>query len=352
MMNLAPTELRSLLPQLTSRTVVLRNRAYGAPACQLRDGRVLIWQDTGNCNPAGELHCKLAASSLSLAADNLSALEPRLEGFESFVPSQACTTLVEHALAPVLDLLETLAGQSIVCEEFRRIESRSSREEITDESMLHIGFFLPSQGLQPVVRGWVRASASLWNSLDFSRASAMPTQRYQAVPLALSVQLGHCRLPLAELLDLGIGDALRITPRVARHAGMPVRLVHADGRFGCSARIADGQLILETQMSTIMDTSPATQTTIPASAFGTRLSNEDFLSSVECELTFELGSTRMSLAEIAKLRVGHAMHLGVHLHDQPVRILASGRQIAGGELAAVGDELVVVVTQTHGLPDL
>jgi tRNA U34 5-carboxymethylaminomethyl modifying enzyme MnmG/GidA len=38
------------------------------------------------------------------------------------------------------------------------------------------------------------------------------------------------------------------------------------------------------------------------------------------------------------------------LQEQPVRILVNGRMLARGELAAVGDELVVVVTDTSRLP--
>jgi flagellar motor switch/type III secretory pathway protein FliN len=42
--------------------------------------------------------------------------------------------------------------------------------------------------------------------------------------------------------------------------------------------------------------------------------------------------------------------MGTRLQEQPVRILVNGRMLARGELAAVGDELVVVVTDTSRLP--
>jgi type III secretion system YscQ/HrcQ family protein len=348
----APSPLRPLLPQLCGRSITLRNRIYSAPAYRLTDGRILIWQASDHCSPAGELHCKLGGSFLSLAADNLFVLEPRLQGFESFVPSQACTTLVEHALAKVLDLIESLAGQSIACEEFHRIEPRSSHDDAAEGALLRIGFVLLDQKLQPDVRGWVRAPSSLWNSLDLSRAPAVPSQRCRSVPLMLSVRLGCCHLPLSEVRELRGGDALRVTPRAACHGEVFVQLIHAGSRFGWTARMAGDQLILQTQMDSMMDTTSSTQTATETSASRPRHRDADFLSSVECELTFELGSTRMTLAEIGKLRTGHAMHLGARLHEQPVRILASGRQIARGELAAVGDELVVVVTQTTGLPDI
>jgi flagellar motor switch/type III secretory pathway protein FliN len=73
-------------------------------------------------------------------------------------------------------------------------------------------------------------------------------------------------------------------------------------------------------------------------------------SAVEAELSFELGTLQMTLAEMSRLRPGQALRLGVRLRDQPVRIMTSGRQIARGELATLGDEMVVVVTETGSLP--
>jgi flagellar motor switch/type III secretory pathway protein FliN len=46
------------------------------------------------------------------------------------------------------------------------------------------------------------------------------------------------------------------------------------------------------------------------------------------------------------------VRLGVRLVDQPVRIMVSGRMLGRGALAALGDELVVVVTETKALPEL
>jgi flagellar motor switch/type III secretory pathway protein FliN len=44
--------------------------------------------------------------------------------------------------------------------------------------------------------------------------------------------------------------------------------------------------------------------------------------------------------------------MGVRLQEQPIRILVNGRLMARGELAVVGDELVVVVTDTSRLPQV
>jgi len=350
----AHVRLHTVLPRLSHKALAFRNRAYATPPCQLRGGRILIWQDSGPFHPVGELHCRLGSSAARLATDNLSLLEPRLQGFESFVPSEACTALVEHAVAPVLELIERLAGHPIACEEFRPTEflagTQPSHRLSADESMVRLGFILLGQSRAPEIRGWLCAVPSFWESLDFSRTPVMPTGRFQAVPIGLSVRLGHCRLPFAELRQLQTGDALRITPRIPRrrNGGLPVHVLDYSGFFGCRARLADDQLTLETPMNPMTDTSsPRASGSAPA-----KISEEQLLSSIECELNFELGSLRMTLGEIARLRVGQALRLGVGLKEQPVRIVTAGRQIARGELAAVGDELVVVITETAGLPPI
>ena len=345
-------QLRALLPQLDPAVIALRNRVYAAPPCPLRGGRIFVWQDSGRFTAVGALHCRLGPSTLHLAADHLSLLEPRLQGFESFVPSEALTALVEHALAPVLELIERLAGHPVACEEFRPIEPLAATQPASGaaaaESMVSIGFVLLGPNRVPEIRGWLNAAPSFWQALAFTRTPLMPTGRFQAVPIGLSVQLGQCSLPLEELRQLETGDALRITPRIPRrrNGGLPVRVVDRKGLFGCRARLVDDQLTLETPMNPMTDTSPLR----PNSPTPTKISEEQLLSSIENELTFELGSMRMTLAEIARLRVGQAVRLGIGLQDQPVRILTAGRLIARGELAAVGDELVVVVTETAGLP--
>ena len=360
--------LRTRLPQLHNTGLALRNLAYGTAPSRLSNGRVFLWQDSGDFATLGELTCSLGTAPIALAADNLSSLEPRLKGFESFVPTEACAALVEHVLAPVLELLEQLAGMPLQCEDFRRSEALAGstgavRSRAVEDPPIRIGFVLRPNGAHPLVRGWVRASAQTWRSLDFSRVVPIPARwppRYHAVPASVLVQLGSCQLALAELRDLRLGDALRITPRVPRHPdGLPVLLTDAAGRFGTRARLVGDHLILETTMNTLIETAGSsaerdevpqpTTNPPPGPTAGAPLDEADPLADFACDLSFELGSLRMTVAEIAKLRHGQTLRLGVRLQEQPVRILAGGRLIARGELAAVGDELVVLVTDTSRL---
>ena len=342
--------LFAALPRLSGTAITLRNRAYRAAPTLLSDERIFIWQDLGPMNTIGELACRVGDWQLALAADNLSRVEPRLEGFETFVPTDTCAALVEHALSPVLTLLERLLGVPVECNEFRRGAAASVP---SDE--VRVGFIVLESNLQPVLRGWVRTTPDAWHQMDFSRVLALPSNRARVVPVRLSLQIGRCPLSASELRHLAVGDALRSTPRLDRHASsLSVLLTDGGGagasRFSIHARVSGDQLTLEYPVTATLDPQPdsvATQAAVE-SAEGTP--RGDLIDDIQCDVSFELGSLRMTVADIGRLRSGQSMRLGVRLQEQPVRVLVNGRLLARGELAAVGDELVVVITDTSRLP--
>jgi type III secretion system YscQ/HrcQ family protein len=338
--------LLAALPRLSGNTIALRNRAYQTPPCMVTGDRVLIWQDNGAVNTIGELACRIADSPLALAADSLSRVEPRLEGFESFVPTDTCTALVEHALSPVLSILERLAGVPVECDEFRRGPPDGGSSE-----GVSIGFVLLESSLQQVLRGWVRTTPEAWHSMDFSRVTTLDTRRHLAVPARLSIELGRCSLSARELADLAPGDALRPINRLMRDADrLPVLLTNTSGRFTLAASVSGDELILEKPVNSDVNPSPAPTLDDP-NANG-ESSGNDLLADIECDVSFELGSMRLTVGDISRMRAGQTMRLGVRLQEQPVRLLVNGRLIGRGELAAVGDELVVVVTDTSRLPQI
>jgi type III secretion system YscQ/HrcQ family protein len=336
--------LLSALPRLTGTTVTARNRVYQTPPCMVSGDRVLIWQDSGPINTIGELACRVADAPLALAADSLSRVEPRLEGFESFVPTDTCTALVEHALSPVLSILERLTGVPVECDEFRRGPPAG-----VGGDGVSLSFALLESSMQPVLRGWVRTTPEVWQSMDFSRVTALTMQRHLSVPARLSVEAGRCRLSARELHSLAVGDALRPINRLPSHsAGMQVLLTNVSGRFSLSAYVEGDELVLEKHVNTEVSATP--NATLDDPNGSQAQAGSDLLSDIECDLSFELGSMRLTVADIARLRAGQTMRLGVRLQEQPVRLLVNGRLIGRGELAAVGDELVVVVTDTSRLP--
>jgi type III secretion system YscQ/HrcQ family protein len=340
--------LLGLLLRLNGATITTRNRAYQSPPCMVAGDRVLIWQDSGPISTIGELACRVADVPLALAADSLSHVEPRLEGFESFVPTDTCTALVEHALSPVLSIIERLAGVPVECDEFRRGAAAGAGAGAGTEGIT-VSFQLLESSMHPVLRGWVRTTAELWQAMDFSRLTGLTMQRHMSVPARLSIEAGRCRLSARELRSLAVGDALRPVDRLERGAvRMPVLLTNSSGRFALAAYVHGDELVLEDHVNTAVNNTPTPALEDPEAP--SEVGGNDLLSEIECELTFELGSMRLTVADIARMRAGQTMRLGVRLQEQPVRLLVSGRLIGRGELAAVGDELVVVVTDTSRLP--
>jgi type III secretion system YscQ/HrcQ family protein len=328
-----PSKLRSLHePSLT-----WRNRAYNTAPCQLRSGHTLVWQHTPVLHPAGELRCTLGEFEFSVAANHLWALERRLQGFESFVPSHACTALVEHALSPVLDFLESLSGQTIACQEFAKPPPK-----VNETSTIQIGFSLHSaKEATPTVQGWVRAPENFWQRLNFSQTNTLALHRVQNLPLQISVQLGACQISAEAARQLQVGDAFRThcKKNSTPDTELLIQLIDIDHQFGCQATLNVEKITLQTPMELLMET-PVTENPL------------SLINQLDIDIRFEIGRIRLSLAEVSALRTGHSLRLGTRLHEQPVRILANGQAIAQGELATLGDELVVVLTNTQGLGDV
>ena len=329
--------LFAALPRYSSTAIALRNRAFRSAPMIVAGDRLLLWCDYGPVRTIGELACRLGDWPLALAADNLSAVEPRLEGFESFVPSDTCAALVEHALSPILSLIERLAGLPVDCEEFRR-----GPPAVQVGDAVQIGFIVvEAERLQPLLRGWVRTTPDAWHQLNFDRSPTLHSRRTDPVPVRLTVEVGRVRLALRELRGLQVGDALRPQSQILRSDHLMVQLADSSRHFVLHARIQGDDLFVENFVNI-----PSAADTPPHD----RLASDDALDDVECDLSFELGSLRMTVGDIGRLRAGHAMRLGVRLQEQPVRVLVNGKLLARGELAAVGDELVVVLTDTRRRP--
>jgi type III secretion system YscQ/HrcQ family protein len=337
------SRLLAALPQLSSTAVQWRNRAYACAPCLLSDERIFVWQDAGAFTPVGELVCTVGDGELAIACDSLARIEPRLEGLEHFVPTETCAALVEHALAPLLAQIERWLGTPVIGREFRRTGALATPAALGDE--VAAGFVLLDRDRQPVVRGLLRAGPALWQQFDFERAAHLGMRRRHAVPLRLSVRLGGCSLSLSELRSLAVGDALRPTPRIAAGSQTLHVQLAAGARHQLAARLAGDQLTVE-QTVTPLDTPAAAAAAADPSA---KAIDDAWLDDMACEVAFELGTLSMTVGELARLRSGQTLRLGVRLAEQPVRVMVASRVVARGELATVGDELVVVLTDTRRL---
>lgn len=341
-----PSRIRLLagVRRLRVSEIATSNQVLRCPPLVLSDGRIFIWQDPGRIAPTAELVGRCGSAPIAIAADGLAQIEPRLEGFESFVPTDTCAALVEHALHPVISMLERAAGTPIEFDELRRGRQASLLDDMVD-----IGFVIYERNLTPTLRGCVRAPSDAWRGFEFGRVSALSTRRHLAVPVRMNVQIGALRLLARELASLAPGEALRACSRVpARSDALPVLLTDAGGRPLLRAVVAGHTLTMEENVTTAAEFSADAQRTEGGAEAGEPAA--DVLAEIECEVTFELGSIRMTVADVARLRAGQAIRLGVRLQDQPVRVMVNGRPIGRGELAALGDEMVVVLTDTARLP--
>lgn len=306
----------------------------------LSDQRVFIWQSPGRVAPASELSGRWGNASIAIAADGLAQVEPRLDGFESFVPTETCAALVEHALHPVISMLERAAGVPL---EFTELH-RGRRESLLDEPV-EIGFVVYERDMKPTLRGYVRAPADCWRGLEFDRLQTLRSRRQGMVPVRLGIQVGAVRLRASEVASLAPGDALRVCKQ-ARSPALPVVLVDCRARPLLRATVHDNTLTMEEAMTSANEFEGAA-TQEPSAP---PPSGEDLLNEIECDVTFELGALRLPVSEVARLRAGQPIRLGVRLQDQPVRIMVNGRPVGRGEMAALGDEIVIVVTDTSRLP--
>jgi type III secretion system YscQ/HrcQ family protein len=316
------------------------NRVLRCDPVMLSDQRIFIWQGSGRIMPASELVGRWGNASVAIAADGLAQVEPRLDGFESFVPTETCAALVEHALHPVISMLERAAGVPL---EFTELH-RGRRESLLDEPV-EVGFVVYERDIKPLMRGYVRAPADCWRALEFNRLQVLRPRRQGMVPVRLGVQIGALRLRATDLATLAAGDVLRAC-RNAGGRGLPVLLVDSGGRALLRATVHDYTLTLEGAMASSNDFEGGSAPDPSA----TPASGEDLLGEIQCEVTFELGALRLPVAEVARLRAGQSIRLGVRLQDQPLRIMVNGRPVGRGEMAALGDEIVVVVTDTSRLP--
>lgn len=329
------------LPQLKANEVAVRNRAYACPPSILSNNKILFWRSSGTYDVTGELVCAMGSHEVRVAADNLATVEPRLHGIEADLPNAVCAALVAQALSPLIELLQTLAGIPL---QSRAFERRQGSRNVTNETAL--GFVITDSQQRPLQRGWIRGSVEALQMLEFQRALPLPAQRYLAVPLAFTIQVGYSHMTVAELAGLCLGDALRIRRgAIADNEKLPVRLIDAGGTALIAAVVINDELHLEKPMSSTVQASSSVGVAEVSAP-----TEEIFLSEIECNVSFELGTLRMTVADVARLRTGQTIRLGVRLRDEPVKIVVNGRPIAKGELAGLGDELVVVVTDTSRLP--
>jgi len=300
-----------------------------------------MWMDPGPVRVGHRLTLALGEWQILVWADNLHIIEPRLQNVEQLLPGDTLQALVQHALDPMLTAIETMAGLLVRRGELLGEEPRRGADDVD------IGFMLLDTKMQPLVRGGLRAPQGALDALDPARVHILDFVRRDPIPVLLTLQLGTLSLSVAELRELAVGDALRPFPRIPHpQEGLGLVLCDRGGRVRISARAVGEELILENAVTGIAQPQERVE-----DAASPGLVGADRLDDVECEVSFELGVLRLTVAELARLRPGSVIRLGARVRESPVRVVVSGKLMARGELVVLGDELVVVIANdTTGVP--
>jgi type III secretion system YscQ/HrcQ family protein len=333
--------LLQALPTLSAPALRTRQKFYGCGATVLPRELLLIWMDPGPVRVGHRLGVALGPWQTVIWADNLHIIEPRLQNVEQLLPGDTLQALVQHALDPLLTGIETMAGLLVRRGELLVQEPGRTADEVD------IGFMLLDTKMQPLVRGWLRAPQPAWDALDPARVRILDFVRRDPIPVLLTLQLGTLRLSVSELRELAVGDALRPFPRIPHpQDGIGLMLCDRGGRVRIGARAVGEELILENAVTGIAQPQDRAD-----DSDSPRLVGADRLDDVECEVSFELGVLRLTVAELARLRPGSVIRLGARVRESPVRVVVSGKLMARGELVVLGDELVVVIAnETTELP--
>lgn len=173
-------------------------------------------------------------------------------------------------------------------------------------------------------------------------AGAVDLAPFARLPLRPRLRLLSRAMPRSLLLSLREGD-------VVLTGDAPARLICGVGQT-LMARV-----LIDLQESTVQLAEPpqitdddAAQAQAPSYAPGAPLQTLDAL---QLPIAFELDTARVSLAELAAMRPGHAVELDVPLQEAAVRLVCHGQTLGQGQLVAIGDRLGVRITRLEFLHD-
>ena len=319
---------RPRLKPLNAAAVSVQNRFYGSAAVPLAPLGALHWGPAGASIHTG-IHCTGAGGSLWWGLQPWSALDPLFDADFSHVPPPVLLLALDAAAAPLLRHFESLWGgpiDAVAC-------GPMPPELAHPGGAVELGFSLRGNAGEALACGALFASSAALRPAAMRLPLRASAAERGAIPVWVGIELSRVRLSLAELLDLAPGDAIRIGRVTAAPQPRCVTLAPG-GRPMLRARLNEQQLIVESTVANPEEN--------PVIAQGG--SELDALDDVQCTVSFEVGRLQMSVAEVAALRAGSTVSLASRLDDQPVWIVVNGQRVGRGDLAEVGDELVVVVT--------
>ncbi len=266
----------------------------------------------------------------------LSLPRPLIEGLIATVQSElglpsepTRSLLVELALYPLLDQLESLTQQSLrlICVSEATAQGPYLELEITYgpfKGKARLFLFSPLDGSVPAA---FRALGGLLSQLP-REARQLPPE----LPVIVKGEIGSLRATVALLGKANAGDAL--LPDVLPFARGQAIL--KAGTLWAPAHIADDRLIARGAFR--LQPYPLECTHMMTKSEKSRPPSENDLDNIEITLVFECGRWTVALGALRNISEGHVFELG-RPFDGPVDILANGHRIGRGDIVRIGEEL-------------
>ena len=348
---------RSLLSSVDPALHRARQRLLCAPALSLgpdpaaesgRDRR-LLWRNHGIPNPVSQgLRCQTAIGTVWLGGGDWTALDAVWAAPACDLPSSELALLVESVLEPVTAALA-------------RLWQGPARAIAVETLAQHLGENPSHQLVGFSVLVDDNTSIAMWSATTLDGLQQM-AQRQQverswslaavaSLPVWLPVQRGYVKLQWADLAAMAPGDLLRPDEigfvGDGGGAGCAVRLpmTGADGQWlgAWMGRWQDHRIELESYVMTEMHAPESSPLPQSREVEGDAPPLET-LGQLPCTVVIELARLSLTMAEVARMRVGQSLELPSVGSVGTVRLVVQGRTVGAGELINVGQDLAVMVT--------
>jgi type III secretion protein Q len=276
-----------------------------------------------------------ASAKATLAYATVCRLLDRIQpGLSDDPPGEpTLSLLVELALAPLFEKIETATGASLKLQSSSR---RASRDLPTPRSRPRRLAFHGALGGAPFELGLELDGPALDDFvklLQHAAPSRLPLAE-TFVPVVAILCAGAVRLPLRTLQDLQHGDVLIPDEFPFERGEAALTFGH---RYRAIARLDE----TGARVRSALQHSKSIQEIHAMEGKGAPgVVETGDLGDLEIQLTFELGRQTVELDQLRTIAPGYVFPLGRSPND-PVDIVANGRRIGRGEIVRVGDGLGV-----------
>jgi type III secretion protein Q len=270
---------------------------------------------------------------MGLLRQILGALDPALE--VEGMPPDLATLLLEAAMLPIITRCERLTGRDVSIRESNQADFHAADEGLR--------LFLEYDD-----RRWPLLLTTVESRKDAPDALAALLRFWPVAPrsmarfsLPAAFRIGKTTLPVAALASLQPGDAVLLQIGDGKKGLLVIAEMWT---AGAQRRAAEWQLFEAPRAASEaerMEWTLRSVDTVEGEQTGVSVNNPDQL---PVQLTFEVGRSEITLAELRTLGAGSVLELGRSVAE-PIRISAQGRPVGQGELVDVEGVVGVKITR-------